>query len=132
MLAKDAFTNFATIMNDVSLSPAMGGYLNMLNSDKPATGQIANENYPRELMQLFTTGIDMLNSGWHTPTDSNGNPIPVYTETQVRGLRPRLYRMDLRQLHRRLPPPNFPTAPPTTTRPWQPSKAHMTPLPRLC
>ena len=83
MLAKDAFTNFSTIMNDVSLSPAMGGYLNMLNSNKPATGQIANENYPRELMQLFTTGIDMLNPDGSLQLDSNGNPIPVYTETQV-------------------------------------------------
>jgi uncharacterized protein (DUF1800 family) len=82
-LAKDAFTNFATIMNDVSLSPAMGGYLNMLNSNKPATDQIANENYPRELMQLFTTGIDTLNSDGTLQLDSSGNPIPVYTETQV-------------------------------------------------
>jgi uncharacterized protein (DUF1800 family) len=82
-LAKDAFTNFSTIMNDVSLSPAMGGYLNMLDSNKPAAGQIANENYPRELMQLFTTGIDMLNPDGSMQLDGNGNPIPVYTETQV-------------------------------------------------
>ena len=62
-LANDAFANFYTIMQDVSLSPAMGGYLNMLNSAKPDGdgSQIANENYARELMQLFTTGIDMLN-----------------------------------------------------------------------
>jgi uncharacterized protein (DUF1800 family) len=83
ILAKDAFTNFATIMRDVSLSPAMGAYLNMLNSNKPAAGQIANENYPRELMQLFTTGIDLLNSDGSLQLDSSGNPIPVYTETQV-------------------------------------------------
>jgi uncharacterized protein (DUF1800 family) len=83
ILAKDAFTNFSTIMNDVSLSTAMGGYLNMLNSKKPATGQIANENYPRELMQLFTTGIDMLNADGSLQLDANGSPIPVYTETQV-------------------------------------------------
>jgi uncharacterized protein (DUF1800 family) len=83
MLAKDAFTNFATIMNDVSLSPAMGGYLNMLNSNKPATGQIANENYPRELLQLFTTGIDTLNPDGSVQLNSGGNPTPVYTETQI-------------------------------------------------
>jgi hypothetical protein len=58
-LANDAFGNFYTIMQDVTLSPAMGGYLNMLNSAKPVTGQIANENYARELMQLFTTGLFM-------------------------------------------------------------------------
>jgi len=83
ILAKDAFTNFATIMNDVSLSPAMGDYLNMLNSRKPAAGQIANENYPRELMQLFTTGIDLLNADGSLQLDSNGAPIPVYSEAQV-------------------------------------------------
>jgi uncharacterized protein (DUF1800 family) len=82
-LSQDAFTNFSTIMNDVSLSPAMGGYLNMLNSNKPAAGQIANENYPRELMQLFTVGIDMLNPDGSLQLDSTGNPIPVYTQTQV-------------------------------------------------
>jgi len=82
-LAQDAFTNFATIMNDVSLAPAMGAYLNMLNSNKPAAGQIANENYPRELMQLFTTGIDMLNPDGSLQLDANGNPIPAYTQTQV-------------------------------------------------
>ncbi|MEO6805944.1 MAG: DUF1800 domain-containing protein [Edaphobacter sp.] len=83
MLANDAFGNFYTIMQDVSLSPAMGAYLNMLNSAKPATGQIANENYPRELMQLFTTGIDMLNQDGSLQLDGSGNPIPVYTETLV-------------------------------------------------
>jgi uncharacterized protein (DUF1800 family) len=82
-LANDAFGNFYTIMQDVSLSPAMGAYLNMLNSNKPATGQIANENYARELMQLFTTGIDMLNQDGSLQLDANGNPIPVYTEAQV-------------------------------------------------
>jgi uncharacterized protein (DUF1800 family) len=83
ILSQDAFTNFATIMRDVSLSPAMGGYLNMLNSNKPAVGQIANENYPRELMQLFTTGLDMLNPDGSVQVDSSGNPVPVYTEAQV-------------------------------------------------
>ena len=99
ILAQDAFTNFSTIMNDVSLSPAMGGYLNMLNSNKPAAGQIANENYPRELMQLFTTGIDMLNPDGSLQLDSSGNPIPVYSRNPGSGFRPRLYGMDLRYFH---------------------------------
>ena len=83
MLAIDAFTNYRTIMQDVTLSISMGEYLNMLNSDKPATGQIANENFPRELMQLFTTGIDVLNQDGTLKLDSSGNPIPVYTQSQV-------------------------------------------------
>jgi uncharacterized protein (DUF1800 family) len=86
-LVNDAFGNFYTMMKDVTLSPGMGAYLNMLNSAKPGTIggvlQIANENYGREFMQLFTTGIDMLNQDGSPQLDSNGNPIPVYTETQV-------------------------------------------------
>ena len=85
LLANDAFGNYRTIMQDVTLSPAMGIYLNMLNSNKPATGQIANENYPRELMQLFTLGIDQLNADGSLETDSSGNPIPAYTEAEVEG-----------------------------------------------
>jgi uncharacterized protein (DUF1800 family) len=86
-LVNDAFANFYTVMKDVTLSPGMGAYLNMLNSAKPGTidgvPQIANENYARELMQLFTLGVDMLNPDGSLQLDSSGNPIPVYTETQV-------------------------------------------------
>ncbi len=82
-LTKDAFTNFSTIMKDVTLSPAMGMYLNMTNSGKAPAGQIANENYAREMMQLFTTGINALNQDGSLQLDGNGNPIPVYTEAQV-------------------------------------------------
>jgi len=83
ILTTDAFANFFTLINDITLSPGMGAYLNMLNSNKPATGQIANENYPREFMQLFTTGIDLLNPDGTLQLDTAGNPIPVYTELQV-------------------------------------------------
>jgi uncharacterized protein (DUF1800 family) len=87
ILVNDAFGNFYTMMHDVTLSPGMGAYLNMLDSAKPGTIggvlQIANENYAREFMQLFTTGIDMLNQDGSLQLDVNGNPIPVYTETQV-------------------------------------------------
>jgi uncharacterized protein (DUF1800 family) len=83
MLAQDAFTNFSTIMNDVTVSPGMGAYLNMLNSAKPPTGQIANENYARELMQLFTIGLYAMNQDGTLQLDGSGNPIPTYTQAQV-------------------------------------------------
>jgi uncharacterized protein (DUF1800 family) len=87
LLTTDAFANFYTVMHDVTLSTGMGAYLNMLNSAKPGTingvAQIANENYARENMQLFTIGIDMLNDDGTLQLDSSGNPIPVYTEAQV-------------------------------------------------
>lgn len=84
MLANDAFTNYATVMKDVTLSPGMGVYLNMVNSAKPSNpAQIANENYARELMQLFSTGLELLNQDGTPLLDSNGNPQPVYTQPQV-------------------------------------------------
>jgi uncharacterized protein (DUF1800 family) len=83
ILLNDAFGNFYTVMNDVSLSTGMGAYLNMLNSAKPTGTEIANENYPRELMQLFTIGLYMLNSDGTQQLDANGNTIPTYTEAQV-------------------------------------------------
>jgi uncharacterized protein (DUF1800 family) len=86
-LANDAFGNFYTIMTDVTLSPAMGGYLNMLNSAKPATvngiKQIANENFSRENMQLFTMGLYQLNQDGTPQLDGSGNMIPSYTQAQV-------------------------------------------------
>jgi uncharacterized protein (DUF1800 family) len=83
ILASDAYSNFYTIMKDVTLSPAMGAYLNMLNSAKPTGTEIANENYARENMQLFTVGLDLLNQDGTLQLDSSGNPIPTYTEAQV-------------------------------------------------
>ena len=87
LLTKDAFGNFATVMKDVTLSPAMGGYLNMLNSGKPVVvngvTQIANENFGRENMQLFTIGLNQLNQDGTPQLDGSGNLIPSYTQDQV-------------------------------------------------
>jgi uncharacterized protein (DUF1800 family) len=84
-LSADAFTNYRTIMQDVTLSPAMGLYLNMVDNDKPNTtnGTHANENYSRELMQLFTLGLNLINSDGSLQLDGNGNPIPTYSQAQV-------------------------------------------------
>ncbi|MBS1798634.1 MAG: DUF1800 domain-containing protein [Acidobacteria bacterium] len=87
VLVNDAFGNFSTIMKDVTLSTGMGAYLNMINSNKPGTVngvvQIANENYARELMQLFTMGLFLINPDGTPQLDSSGNPIPAYTQAQV-------------------------------------------------
>ncbi len=82
MLAADAFTNWYTIMNDVTLSPGMGEYLDMVNNAAPQPGQIANENFARENMQLFNLGLVLLNQDG-TPQTANGNQIPTYTQAQV-------------------------------------------------
>ncbi len=82
-LAADAFTNWRTIMEDVTLSPAMGIYLNMIQNAKPAKGQHANENFAREMMQLFSVGLYKLNIDGTLQLDGSGNPVPEYTEAQV-------------------------------------------------
>jgi uncharacterized protein (DUF1800 family) len=82
-LANDAFSNYRTIMQDVTLTPQMGTYLNMANSGAPPKGQIANENFGREMMQLFSVGPNLLNADGTPQTDSNGNTLPTYSELQV-------------------------------------------------
>jgi uncharacterized protein (DUF1800 family) len=83
LLVNDAFANFSQIMNDIATSPAMGAYLNMLNSAAAPAGQIANENFARELMQLFTTGLVLLNGDGTPQLDAQGQTQPVFTEAQV-------------------------------------------------
>jgi uncharacterized protein (DUF1800 family) len=85
LLAQDAFGNFRGLMNDMTLDPGMGHYLNMVNNDQAnaAKGTTANENYGRELMQLFTLGVDLLNPDGTLQLDSSGNPIPTYTQADV-------------------------------------------------
>jgi uncharacterized protein (DUF1800 family) len=84
LVTADAFTNWYQIMNDVTLSPAMGIYLDMLNSIAPPTPNvIADENYARENMQLFNLGLDLINQDGSLQLDGNGNPIPTYTEAEV-------------------------------------------------
>jgi uncharacterized protein (DUF1800 family) len=88
LLLQDAFTNYRTIMQDVTLSPAMGAYLNMVNNDKSNTlaNTHANENYARELMQLFTLGLYELNADGSLQLDSSNKPIPTYDQTTVQAM----------------------------------------------
>lgn len=84
ILQNGAFGNYRDLMRDITLNPAMGQYLNMLNSRSEAlTGTPPNENYSRELMQLFTLGIPTLNQNGTRVLDAMGQPIPTYTERDV-------------------------------------------------
>ena len=79
-----AFGNYRDLMYAITLNPAMGRYLNMLNNQsQQATGFPPNENYARELMQLFTLGLTTLNPDGTAVVDSNGAPVPAYTEQDV-------------------------------------------------
>jgi uncharacterized protein (DUF1800 family) len=87
MLLRDAFGNFRDLLNDVTLSPVMGNYLDMVNNDKanPASGTTPNENYARELLQLFSIGVNLLNIDGSVQTDTQGRPIPAYNEDVIEG-----------------------------------------------
>lgn len=84
ILQKDAFSNYYTIMYDVTKSPAMGHYLDMVNNNKPTATHGANENYAREILQLFTIGLSELNDNGTVRT-SGGVPIPSYNQDQIEG-----------------------------------------------
>jgi uncharacterized protein (DUF1800 family) len=88
MLNRNAFGNFRQLLEDVTLHPAMGYYLNMIGSKKadPAKGTHPNENYAREVMQLFTIGLYKLNPDGTRQVDAQGKPIPTYDPATIAGM----------------------------------------------
>lgn len=79
ILSKNAFGNYRNLMKEMTLSPGMGDYLDMRRSSKFNP----NENYAREILQLFTVGLFMLNQDGTLQLDGNGEPIPTYDQTTV-------------------------------------------------
>ena len=88
MLSSHAFGNFRDLIFDVTMHPSMGFYLSHLNN--PKTNEAAkifpDENYAREIMQLFTVGLYELNLDGSRKKDSNGNYIPTYDQSDIQGL----------------------------------------------
>ena len=85
MLLNEAFGNYRQLLADVTLSPAMGQYLDMANNAKgdPVTGTLANENYAREILQLFSIGTNMLNQDGTLQYDASHLTIPTYTQPTI-------------------------------------------------
>ncbi|MBL8361319.1 MAG: DUF1800 domain-containing protein [Rubrivivax sp.] len=85
LLVAGAFGSFRTLLEQVTLSVAMGNYLNMAGNQKenPATGRLPDENYAREVMQLFTIGLLELNPDGTPRLDASGQPIETYTQDTV-------------------------------------------------
>lgn len=88
VLLDGAFGNFRDLMTNVTLSTAMGTYLTYLGNKKAnaATGAIPDENYARELMQLFTLGLYQLNMDGTVKTGGGGAPLETYVPADVSGL----------------------------------------------
>ncbi len=85
VLCQDCFGTFRQLLQDVTLSPEMGTYLNMAGNavGNPAENTHPNENYAREVMQLFTLGLNQLNPDGTPQLDASGQPIPTYTQDTV-------------------------------------------------
>jgi uncharacterized protein (DUF1800 family) len=82
ILSNNAFGNYRDLMYEMTLNPAMGEYLDMARSTK----NNPNENYPREILQLFSIGLFMLNQDGTIQRDSQNNPVPTYNQETVNNL----------------------------------------------
>jgi uncharacterized protein (DUF1800 family) len=87
ILLNDALGNYRTLLQDVTLSPTMGHYLDMANSDEtnPQNGTVPNQNYAREVLQLFSIGLVALNQDGTQQLDATGAPIPTFEGTTIEG-----------------------------------------------
>jgi uncharacterized protein (DUF1800 family) len=85
LLLTHAFGNFRDLLCDVSLHPCMGMYLSHLGNQKanPATNRFPDENYAREIMQLFSIGLWELNPDGTRRLDVQGQPIATYTNADI-------------------------------------------------
>jgi uncharacterized protein (DUF1800 family) len=102
LLGKDAFGNFRTLLQDVTLNPMMGQMLSMLGNDKGNANTDPDENYAREIMQLFTIGLYQLNDDGSRKLDGNRQPISHLLQYRRAGAGRRLHRLQLehsRQQH---------------------------------
>jgi uncharacterized protein (DUF1800 family) len=87
VLARNAFGNYRDLLEEITLHPAMGVYLSMLGNEKPnpALNIRPDENYARELMQLFSIGLVELEIDGTVRLDANDQPIPTYDQDIIEG-----------------------------------------------
>jgi uncharacterized protein (DUF1800 family) len=85
ILNRNAFGNYRTLLREMAVSPIMGTYLTLVNSQKsdPATNTQPDENFIRELWQLFTIGTFKLNPDGSVMLDSQGRPQETYTIAEI-------------------------------------------------
>ena len=88
ILEANAFGSYRALLEQVSTSVAMGGYLTFKGSRKanPASGSLPDENYARELMQLFSIGLVQLNPDGSPKPGTDGQPLETYVQADVSGL----------------------------------------------
>ena len=100
MLGADAFGNFRQLLQDVTLNPMMGQFLSMLGNDKGNATTDPDENYAREVMQLFTIGLYQLNDDGTQKLDGSGQPDSHLLEHRCHGTGHGLHRLQLEHSRR--------------------------------
>ncbi len=85
LLNRHAFGNYRALLEELTLNPAMGAFLSTRGNLKedPATGRLPDENYAREVMQLFSIGLHVLNPDGTPKLGANGQPLESYTAQDV-------------------------------------------------
>jgi uncharacterized protein (DUF1800 family) len=79
VIDRNAFGNFRDLLYEITLNPAMGNYLDMVRSTRTSP----NENYAREILQLFSVGLNMLKKDGTPKLDGQGNRIPTYDQNTI-------------------------------------------------
>lgn len=83
LLSRNAFGNYRTLLKEVTLSPTMGKFLDLANSTKATASSAPNENYARELLQLFSIGLWELHPDGGPVLDGQGQPVPTYDQARL-------------------------------------------------
>ena len=88
ILVRNAFGDYRQLLEEVTLSPVMGRWLSMLGNQKAdaAKGIRADENFAREIMQLFSIGLVQLNADGSERGDGTGQPLPTYRQSDIENL----------------------------------------------
>ena len=88
LLTRHAFGNYRDLLEDITWSPGMGFYLTYMGNQKgdPETGRTPDENYARELLQLFTIGLVELAADGSAVIGGDGKPVELYTNEDITGL----------------------------------------------
>ena len=96
IMFNNAFGNYQTLLQQITLSPAMGNYLDMVNNDRGSGARVPNENYAREIMQLFSVGLDELNDDGSVIKDASGHACPDVRPEHHQGIRQGVHRLHVR------------------------------------
>ena len=88
VLLSNAFGNYRTLLDKITYHPAMASYLTFMNNHATNSSKqiYPDENYAREIMQLFSIGLYKLNIDGSEMKDANNKPIPTYTNSDIAGL----------------------------------------------